>query len=181
MAARKTDRILAETKFLRFVDRDGWFFVERPESQGVVALVAITDDDRIVLVEQHRPALDRQVIELPAGLVGDEVGHEGEPLESAAQRELIEETGYQADRIELIGSAVTAPGLTNEEVTFFYASGLRKVGPGGGVADEQIKVIEVKLNDASSWLSKQSGTGKAVAVKVWAALWFAQQRAITGK
>jgi ADP-ribose pyrophosphatase len=174
--ARKTDRILAETKYLRFIDRDGWFFVERPESKGVVALLAITDEDRIVLVEQHRPAIGSRVIELPAGLVGDEAGSEAESMETAAERELLEETGYAASGFERIGSAVTAPGLSSEEVTFFYARGLRKVGPGGGVDQEQIRVIEVKLDEVPAWLNEQSRAGAAIAVKVWAGLWFAQER-----
>jgi ADP-ribose pyrophosphatase len=173
--SNKTDRILAETKYLRLVDRDGWFFCERPSSQGVVALLAITDDDHIVFVEQHRPAIGRKVIELPAGLVGDEVGHEDEPMERAAERELLEETGYAAGKIERIDVGVTAPGLSSEEVTFFLATGLRKVGAGGGVAGEEIRVIEVRRDAASAWLSEQSRAGAAIAVKVWAGLWFAHE------
>jgi ADP-ribose pyrophosphatase len=168
------DRILAETKYLRLVDREGWYFVERPVGSGVVVLVAITNDRKLVLVEQFRPALGRTIIELPAGLVGDEVGHESEGMEAAARRELIEETGYAADTITPIVDSISAPGISSEVVTFYKATGLTKVGEGGGVASEQIAVVEVPLDGAHAWLMARAKAGDPVAVKVWAGLWFAQ-------
>ncbi len=66
------DRVIAETKYLRFIDRDGWFFVERPNASGVAVIVAVTDEGRLLLVEQFRAALNQKVIELPAGLAGDD-------------------------------------------------------------------------------------------------------------
>jgi ADP-ribose pyrophosphatase len=174
--AEKTDRILAETKYLRLIDRAGWYFVERPIGSGVVALVAVTNEQNLVLVEQYRPALGRTVIEIPAGLVGDEAGNEAEAMEGAARRELIEETGYEATAMELIGSSVTAPGISSEIVTFFRAGGLRKVGAGGGVEHERITVIEVPLVEADTWLKQRARDGAVIAVKVWAALWFARPR-----
>jgi ADP-ribose pyrophosphatase len=168
------DRILAETKFLRLIDRDGWYFVERPFGSGVVALVAITPERKLVLVEQHRPALGGNVIELPAGLVGDEPGHEGEALETAARRELLEETGYRAETMERIVAGATGPGMSSEILTFFRATGLEKVGAGGGVAAENISVIEVPLDEIDTWLMAKALAGATIAVKVWAGLWFAR-------
>jgi ADP-ribose pyrophosphatase len=78
--------------------------------------------------------------------------------------------------MELIGSSVTAPGISSEIVTFFRAGGLRKVGAGGGVEHESITVIEVPLAEADAWLKQRAREGAVIAVKVWAALWFAQQR-----
>jgi ADP-ribose pyrophosphatase len=168
------DRILAETKYLRLVDRGGWYFVERPFATGVVVLVAVTPDRKLVLVEQHRPALGGNVIELPAGLAGDEPGHEAEEMESAARRELLEETGYRAQTIERIVAAATGPGISSEMITFFRATGLEKVGAGGGVAAENITVIEVPLEGAEAWLLERARAGAIIAVKVWAGLWFAR-------
>ena len=175
MKAKATDRILAETKYLRLIDRDGWYFVERPTGSGVVVLVATTDDGKLILVEQHRPALDRTIIELPAGLVGDEVGFESEVAESAARRELWEETGYQAASVTPIVTGATAPGISSEELMFFRATGLEKTGPGGGVPGEEITVIEVPLEEVDAWLRARIHAGATVAVKVWAGLWFARE------
>jgi ADP-ribose pyrophosphatase len=170
------DRVLAETKYLRLVDRDGWYFVERPVGSGVVVLVAITNDRKLVLVEQFRPALGRSIIELPAGLVGDELGHEAEGMEAAARRELLEETGYAAESVTPIVSSISAPGISSEVVSFYKCTGLTKVGKGGGVASEQIEVVEVPLDGAHAWLMARAHAGDPVAVKVWAGLWLATAR-----
>jgi ADP-ribose pyrophosphatase len=167
------DRILAETKFLRLVDRDGWYFVERPHGSGVVMVVAVTDEGRLILVEQHRPAMGLTVIELPAGLAGDLAEHADEPLEAAARRELLEETGYEAAGMDFIASASTSPGMTSEVVTFFRARGLRRVGSGGGVDGEQIRVHEVPLADADAWLAARAAGGTPISVKVYAGLYWA--------
>ncbi len=168
------DKILAETKYLRLVDRDGWYFVERPIGSGVVVIVAVTPERKLVLVEQHRPALGGSVIELPAGIVGDEVGQEAEEMESAARRELLEETGFHAADVRRIGTAASAPGISSELATFFLATGLRKVGAGGGVAHESITVVEVPLDEVNDWLTARAAAGALIAVKVWAGLWFAR-------
>jgi ADP-ribose pyrophosphatase len=169
------DRILVETKFLRCIDRDGWFFVERPNATGVVTLVPVTTDGRIVLVEQFRAPVGRQVIELPAGLVGDEPDHPSEDLEAAARRELIEETGYDARRLIPIARGATSPGVVNEIVQFFLATDLVKVGDGGGTAEEQIRVHVVPLADAATWLAGREAAGAVISAKVYAGLFFARE------
>jgi ADP-ribose pyrophosphatase len=137
--------------------------------------VAITPARQLVLVEQYRPPVDRPVIELPAGLAGDEDGKEGEPLEAAARRELLEETGYQADRLAPVLEAVSSAGLCDEVVTFFLAKDIRKVAPGGGHGGESIIVHEVPLADAARWLRERQAGGAAVDCRVYAALHFAHQ------
>ena len=167
------DRILVETKFLRCIDRDGWFFVERPNAHAVVTLVAVTPNRRIVLVEQFRPPMGRKVIELPAGLVGDEPGLADEGLEAAARRELLEETGYDARRLIPIANCATSPGVVNEIASFFLATDLVKVSDGGGVAGESIRVHEVPLDGAGAWLAQRAAEGLLVSAKVYAGLYFA--------
>ena len=58
-------------RFLRLLSRDGWEYVERPNIRGIAVIVAVTDDAKLLLVEQYRASVDRRVISLPAGLVGD--------------------------------------------------------------------------------------------------------------
>jgi ADP-ribose pyrophosphatase len=167
-----SDRILAETPYLRFIDRDGWYFVERPHPGGVVLLVALTPAGELLLLEQYRPALARWIIELPAGLVGDQPDHGDEPLLEAAGRELVEETGWRAGRLEPITGVASAPGLASEVITFVRASELTKVGPGGGVGGEQIRVHEVPLAEVPAWLDERVRSGGLVSVQVYAGLWF---------
>jgi ADP-ribose pyrophosphatase len=166
------ERVVAETKYLRLLDRDGWFFVDRPNASGVAVILAITDEGRLLLVEQFRPALNQTVIELPAGLAGDQHEHSGEPLENAARRELLEETGYSCQTMEALVTCASAPGLASEVMTLFRATGLRKQGPGGGVAGEDIVLHEVPLAEVDSWLKTRAQAGALVAIKVYAGLFF---------
>jgi ADP-ribose pyrophosphatase len=170
------DRILAETRFLRLIERNGWSFVERPNSRGVVTIIPLTDERRLILVEQLRAPLGRKVIEFPAGLMGDERSHEDENPVLAAHRELVEETGYQARELELVASAATSPGLANELVHFVLAWNLVRVGKGGGVDNENIVVHEVPIADARVWLKEQERKGLVIAAKVYAGLYFANER-----
>ena len=169
--------ILGEGRFLRLVRRGRWELVQRVGASGAAALVALTDDGRLVLIAQPRPALGRAVIELPAGLVGDDPGCEGEAAESAAARELTEETGYEASIVERLAAGPTSPGLTDEQVTLYWASGLRRVGPGGGLEGESITVHEIPLEEVEAWLKARAAAGDAIDLKVYAGLYFAHRRA----
>lgn len=169
-------RTLAETRFLRLVDRDGWSYVERPNSRGVVLIVPLTRARNLIFVEQHRIPVGAQAIEFPAGLIGDEPGHENEDPVASARRELIEETGYQAHELELVSSSATSPGMANELVHFVLAWDLVRVGDGGGVAGEKIAAHEVPLDEAHAWLRQQEHGGRVIAAKVYAGLYFAHRR-----
>ncbi len=139
--------------------------------------MAVTDDGRLVLIEQPRPALGGVAVELPAGLVGDTPGDESEEAATAANRELAEETGYEASRIEQVAHGPSSPGLTSECISIFVATGLRKVGPGGGDGNEQITVFEVPLAEVEAWLGERIARGAHVDLKVYAGLYFARRLA----
>jgi len=170
-----TRRILAETRYLRLVDIDGWTFVERANARAVVVIVPLTAERRLLFVEQYRIPLGGKVIEFPAGLVGDEPGREQEDLIEAARRELLEETGYQAATLRLVSTSATSPGMTNEMVRFILASDLTKVGAGGGTPAENIRVHEVALGEARAWLRERERQGTPLAAKIFAGLYFAHE------
>jgi len=170
-----TDRILAETRFLRLVERDGWTFVQRLNARAVVVMVPLTAERRLLFVEQFRVPLGCNAIEFPAGLVGDEPGREQEDLIEAARRELVEETGYHAATLRLVSTSATSPGMTSDLVSFLLASDLTKVGPGGGTPSENIRVHEVALGEARAWLAERERQGTMLAAKVFAGLYFAHE------
>ena len=138
----------------------------------MVAIIAVTEDDRLVLVEQHRPAVGGPVIELPVGLVADEDESSSETAESAARRELEEETGYTARTWTPLPTVVSSAGLTDESVSLFRAEGLERVGEGGGIADESITVHLVPVADLIAWVGERLDGGAAVDGRVYASLAF---------
>ena len=164
--------VVYEGRYLVTLRRDRWEYVSRKGVSGIVILVATTPANELLFVEQHRTPVNARVIELPAGLAGDIAGQEDEALETAAARELEEETGWRPGRIQrLVGGPVSA-GLTTEIVTFFRATELARVGDGGGDEHEDIVVHTVPLVDVEAWLDAKAKAGVLVDPKVYAALWF---------
>ena len=162
-------------RFLGMKERDSWEYAFRTNASGVVVMVPVTDDGELVLVEQYRIPVKSSVLELPAGLVGD-TGDAKEDFKIAAQRELIEETGYRAVSLdELITSPSTA-GMADELVTIYYASGLERVGPGGGVDNENITVHLVPLENAVEWLDERQKEDIMLDPKIYAGLFWAGLR-----
>jgi len=143
-------------QFIAAKTRGKWEYVGRTRNVRAAVIVAVTDGD-VLLVEQFRVALGAPCLELPAGLVGDETA--GEPVEDAAARELEEETGYRADRIESLGEFCSSPGMVSETFTLVRASGLTKVGDGGGVHDENITVHRVPLTGVADFLAERRKAG----------------------
>ena len=104
------------------------------EHRGAVALVAIDDGERVLLVSQYRHALGRVTTEIPAGTL-----ESGEDPVACAARELAEETGYSAARFERLGGIHPSPGFCTEYIHLFAATGLTR-GEAQPEADEQIAV-----------------------------------------
>ncbi len=165
--------MLGEGRFLRLVRRRGWERCERLRARGIVVIVAVTPAGELLLVEQHREAVGAPVLELPAGLAGDEPGCEEESLEEAARRELREETGWEAAELERLSAGPPSAGLSSEVVTLMRARGLVRRDAGGGAGDERIVVHAVPLGEVAVWLQRQETAGRLVDPKVWAGLWFA--------
>jgi ADP-ribose pyrophosphatase len=166
-------QVLATGKYLTLIDDHGWEYVTRPGVTGIVVIVAVTDDDKLLLVEQYRTAVHRRVIELPAGMVGDTQAHAGESLADAAARELAEETGFAAAELEPLCEGPIAVGVSDEVVSFFLARGLTRVGPGGGDASESIVVHQVPLSRLRSFLASSAATGLAIDTKIYAGIYLA--------
>ena len=149
------------------IERDHWQYVERKKGKEAVAVIAETDDGKIILTEQFRRPLNARVIDWPAGLVGDEEPSAG-PAETA-RKELEEETGYVCESVERLAKGPTSPGITSEQVSLYRARGVRKKGEGGGVGGEDITVHAIPRADVVRWLEQQDAL---VDVKVWSGLYF---------
>lgn len=162
-------------RFLGIAEREGWEFATRTNVSDVAVLVPVTDDEEIILVEQFRVPVNRRVIELPAGLVGDHDDPD-EPMETAARRELLEETGYVAKRITELLACPSTAGMSDEIITFLLAEGLERVGPGGGDDSEDIRVHVVPLDDACTWLSARRGEGFYLDPKVYSGIFWLERR-----
>ena len=159
-------------KFLALVKEGHWEYAERTNATGASIIVAVTDEQKLLLVEQYRIPVHSRTIELPAGIIGEEPGGAEEAHADAAKRELIEETGYVAAEIKALSHGPASSGLTSETVTLFLATGLRRVGAGGGVAHEQITVHEVPLSEVHDWLEAKAKAGVLVDPKIYAGLYF---------
>ncbi|WJY28639.1 MULTISPECIES: NUDIX hydrolase [Sporosarcina] len=113
---------------------------------GAVAVIALTDQGKIVLVEQFRKALERTIIEIPAGKIDP-----GEQPELTAARELEEETGYRAGSLEYLQSFATSPGFADEIIHLYVAQDLERVdNPAEGDEDEFLNVLECTLKQAET-------------------------------
>ena len=154
-------------KFVVAKQRGRWEYVSRARNIRAAVILALDgegDDRSVILVEQYRVPLGRSCLELPAGLIGDET--EDEEAEATAARELEEETGYRAGRVETLGEFASSPGMLSETFTLVRATGLDKVGDGGGVDHEEIVTHRVQLDDVTAFVEAKRAEGLMIDVKL---------------
>jgi ADP-ribose pyrophosphatase len=152
-----------EGKYLAVEVEGTWEYAVRARGIEAAVIVAV-DNGHILLVEQYRVPVGRRCIELPAGLIGDEGNPEA--VEVAAARELEEECGYRAERVEALGVFHSSPGMTSEAFTLVRASGLTRVGEGGGVEGEGITVHRVPVAELPAFIEAKRREGLAVDAKL---------------
>ena len=166
----QTDEVMWQGRFITARKKGKWEYVSRARGIRAAVILAIDEDENgdehVILVEQFRVPLGRPCIELPAGLIGDHDHTEGEDDAVAATRELEEETGYHAARMEVIGEFYSSPGMVSESFTLLRAHGLTKVGEGGGVEGENITVHRVKLAGIADALKDWRARGYAIDVRM---------------
>jgi len=129
-------------------------------------LMAVTSDEKVLFVDQFRVPMNANTLEMPAGLVGDL--DENDTIEVAAKRELLEETGWQADEVKVLMIGPSSAGMSNEMIAFARARKLTRIHAGGGDESENITVHEVPVKDAPRWLTQKIAEGYSMDPKLWA-------------
>jgi len=160
------EEIVWQGKFITAKRRGRWEYVGRARNIRAAVILAVDDENHVILVDQYRVPLGRRCVELPAGLVGDQDDNIGEDATVAGARELEEETGYRAGRIEVIGEFCSSPGMVSESFTLLRAHDIVKVGEGGGVENEDITVHRVPLDQIGTAIGRFRADGLAVDVKI---------------
>jgi ADP-ribose pyrophosphatase len=147
-------------KYIRVMTRGGWEYVER--CGGVEAVVILAEHEgKIILIEQSRVPLGGRIsLELPAGLVGDE---DDKSVEETAVKELEEETGFTATRIERLGEFFSSPGMVAEGFHLVRAHGVR---PCGSPVEEGIEVHLVARERIAEFVAERRAAGVAIDVKL---------------
>ena len=164
------EEIVWQGKFITTKKRGRWEYVGRARGIRAAVILAVDDEDHVILVDQYRVPLGRRCIELPAGLVGDSDDNPDEDTAVAGARELEEETGYRPGRMEVIGEFFSSPGMVSESFTLLRAHDLVKVGEGGGVENEDITVHRVPLAGIMETVERFRKEGYAIDVKILALL-----------
>ncbi len=153
-------------KFITAKKQGRWEYVARSRGIRAAAILAVDEEDHVLLVEQYRVPLGRNCLEFPAGLIGDDDGMEDEDALTAAGRELEEETGYRASILENLGTFYSSPGMVSENFTLVRARGLTKVGVGGGVEGENITVHRVARSDLTEFIAAKRQEGCGIDVRM---------------
>ncbi|GMM92775.1 NUDIX hydrolase [Qipengyuania sp. MTN3-11] len=163
------ERIEWQGRYIVAKTRGRWEYVGRTRDIRAAVILAV-DDGQILLVEQYRVPLGRNCLELPAGLIGDDDGAEGEDDLAAAGRELEEETGYRAAHLQDVGRFHSSPGMVSESFTLVRATGLTRIHAGGGTESENITVHRVLLSELDAFVAAKRTEGCAIDVRLLLAL-----------
>jgi ADP-ribose pyrophosphatase len=155
--------VMWEGKFVRALRRGKWEYASRARDIGAVVVLA-EHEGKVILVEQPRVAPDCRCIELPAGLVGDK--DPDATVEGTAIKELEEETGFTAERVERLGDFYSSPGMLSEGFAIVRAHGVRRIGQGGGDENEDIKVHLVARGDIPNFLEQKRAEGFGMDAKL---------------
>ena len=155
--------VLCAGKFVRLLRRDKWEFASRANDIKAVVILA-EFEGKMILIDQPRVGPDCRCVELPSGLVGDD-DPDATP-ETTAVKELEEETGFTAERIERLGDFYASPGMLSESFTLVRAHGVRKVGEGGGDDNEDIAVHLVARADIANFVEQKRAEGFGIDVKL---------------
>ncbi len=143
--------ILFEGEHIRvrkdYISQGAWETVELKKYKKSAIILALTPQGELILEKHYRFPVDSYVIELPAGLA-----EESEDVEDCARRELLEETGYMADKLIHLFSGVLCPGLTYIEAHYFYAPDVKYSGTRNLEPTEDIEVIKVPLEKVMDFL-----------------------------
>jgi ADP-ribose pyrophosphatase len=143
--------------------RGRWEYASRARGIRAAVILAL-DAGEVILVEQYRVPIGKVCLEMPAGLIGDET--QGEDALTSAARELEEETGYVAAQWEDLGEFWSSPGMVTESYTLVKATGLTRVGDGGGTDHEDIVVHRVPLARVPEFIAGQRAKGHAIDSKL---------------
>jgi ADP-ribose pyrophosphatase len=160
------EQIVWQGKFITAKVKGKWEYVSRSRGIKAAVILAIDEADHVILVEQFRVPLGKACIELPAGLIGDGDSSPDEDATTAASRELEEETGYRAERMELLGEFYSSPGMVSESFSLLRAHGLTRTGPGGGTDGEDITVHRVALSALPHFIESARARGLGIDVRL---------------
>ena len=152
-----------EGKYVKVVRRGTWEYAGRANDIRAVVILAEVDG-KVILIDQPRVPLRRRCLELPAGLIGDE--DPNATVETTAIKELEEETGYTAERVEVVGDFYASPGMLSESFTLVRVHGVRKIGDGGGTEHEDIRVHLVARAEIPDFIARNRAEGIGIDVKL---------------
>lgn len=135
---------------------------------GAVAILPVLDDGSVILVKQFRYPIDMELLEVPAGKLD-----EGESPEQCAMRELEEETGYKAEKIELLGYIFTTPGFSNEKIYLYTARNLIKTQQ----KLDHDEILKIEVLKASEVIT-MALNGEIVDAKTLALIFLAKEKGV---
>lgn len=156
--------IIFKTEYLKvkrayFTSKSGvegaWDYLEKT-SVPFVVIFAVTKDRKVILERNYRIPVEGTVLELPSGLNDNK----GETEPEAARRELLEETGYWADKIIPVFKCLISPASLPAIASYYFAPDVVYIHPPKGDGVEEIEIIEVPLEELVDFICRESEKGK---------------------